>query len=123
MRFGIMSVPQVYLLVDGFFYEFPMDRLDPHNQDHVILFTEKYEALASNKGQIPVDVSSFTSKLIAMMSSELEDSGGLFNVLLMRSEEDGEPNWKGIIILYVMPLMTCMSLCFIKICNKHKKRL
>ena len=39
MRFGIMSVPQVYLMVDGLFYEFPIDRLDPSNHKDVIAFT------------------------------------------------------------------------------------
>ena len=39
MRFGIMSVPQVYLMVDGLFYEFPMDRLDPSNHKDIMTFT------------------------------------------------------------------------------------
>jgi hypothetical protein len=78
--------------------------------------------MASNQGQIPVDVSSFTEKLMSMMATELEDSGGLFNILIMRGD-DGEPNWRGIIILYVMPLFTCVSLCFIKLCKKRIPRI
>ena len=39
MRFGIMSVPQVDLMVDGLFYEFPIDRLNPSNHKDVIMFT------------------------------------------------------------------------------------
>ena len=78
--------------------------------------------MASNQGQIPVDVSSFTEKLMSMMATELEDSGGLFNILIMRGD-DGEPNWRGIIILYVMPLFTFISLCFIKLCKKRIPRI
>ena len=66
-----------------------------------------------------MDVSSFQAKLLAMMKTEMEDSGGIINLMLMRSDEDGEPNWRGIIILYVMPLLTCFSLCFIKCCKKR----
>lgn len=43
LRFGIMSVPQVYLMVDGLFYEFPIDRMDPKSHKDVTLFTSKYE--------------------------------------------------------------------------------
>jgi hypothetical protein len=45
-----------------------------------------------------------------MMSREVEESGGLVNVLLMVSDE-GEVYWKGVLILYVMPLLTCVTMC------------
>ena len=50
MRFGIMSVPQVYLMTENLFYEFPMDRLMASDEKDILSFVEKFDYMASNKG-------------------------------------------------------------------------
>jgi hypothetical protein len=43
MRFGIMSVPQVYLVTGSQFYEFPRDRLLASDDRDILTFVEKYD--------------------------------------------------------------------------------
>ena len=81
-----------------------------------------YSSTARNNGRIPADMSSPLTRLWNLMLSEIEDTeGGLVSIFLMRDEETGEPNYKAILIVYVMPLLTCSSLCFIKCFGKPKR--
>lgn len=84
-----------------------------------------YEIQAANVGQIPVEIR-FLSKLKRMMKDELDDTfdGDIWSLLLMRdnenskeSGEQGEIYWKGVLVLYIMPLMTISTIIFIK-CRK-----
>ena len=113
-------MPTIYLLREGRFYEYPLRRMSAENFDHLLRFAlEDYSGSASNSGRIPADVSSMLSKLWQLMQAELEDTeGGLLSLALMRDPDTGEPNYKAILIIYVMPLLTCVSLCFIKFCKK-----
>ena len=113
---------------EGQFWEFPMDRLRPEYLADLLTFLEQYPHMASNQGQIPVDVSSVTSKLWTLMQIELEDSGGLWNLILLKDTNSSKeeidnqpPNYKAMLILYVIPLLTCISLFFIKCCKKGSR--
>jgi hypothetical protein len=83
---------------------------------------EEYSSIASNNGKIPADVSSALAKLWLLMQAELEDTeGGVISILLMKDPDTGEINFKAIIMLYVMPLLMCLSICFIKRIKRDKK--
>ena len=56
------------------------------------------------------------------MQAEIADTeGGIPSLLLMKDPDTNEPNYRAIIIVYVMPLLTCFSLCFLKCWKKDKK--
>ena len=49
------------------------------------------------------------------MKREYLESKGLAYTLLMRdSTDDGSVYWRGVLILYIIPFITLMSICFIK---------
>lgn len=126
VRFGIFNIPTIYLMREGRFYEYPISRFE--GKDHIeylLRFAlQEYSSIASNNGRIPSDVTSSFSKLWRLMQAELEDTeGGLISLILMKDSETGETNYKAILIIYVMPLLTCFTLCFIKCCRKQHKPL
>ena len=83
---------------------------------------EEYSSIASNNGKIPADVSSALAKLWLLMQAELaETEGGVTSILLMKDPDTGEINYKAIIMLYVMPMLMCVSICFIKCIKRDKK--
>jgi hypothetical protein len=83
---------------------------------------EEYSSIASNNGKIPADVSSALAKLWLLMQAELADTeGGVTSILLMKDPDTGEINYKAIIMLYVMPMLMCVSICFIKCIKRDKK--
>ena len=48
------------------------------------------------------------------------ESGGLWKGLLMM-DEDGEVYWKGILIVYVIPMITITVICLIK-CKEMREK-
>jgi hypothetical protein len=55
-----------------------------------------------------------------MMSDEVRESGGLAAVFLMRDEATGEIYWKGVIVLYLIPLITLLSIFYLKCIRKQQ---
>jgi hypothetical protein len=55
------------------------------------------------------------------MINEIEENGGVFNTLLMK-DEHGNPNVPAVIVVFALPVLTCISLCFIfmKSDNTHE---
>ena len=49
------------------------------------------------------------------------ESGGLWKGLLMM-DEDGEVYWKGILIVYVIPMITITVICLIKCTEMREKQ-
>jgi hypothetical protein len=121
-RFGIFTAPTIYLMREGMFYEFPFRRYQANNIEHIMKFAlEEYSSVASNQGQIPVDVSSAMTKLWQMMQAEIEDTeGGLVSLLLMKDAETGKINYQMIVIVYGIPTMTIMGLIYIVCCKKKQ---
>ena len=101
---------------EGQFYEFPLRRLNVENFVDLSKFAlEEYSSIASNNGKIPADVSSALTKLWLLMKAEVADTeGGVISILLMKDSDTGEINYKAIIMLYVMPMLMCVSIFFIK---------
>jgi hypothetical protein len=116
VRFGIFNIPTIYLMREGQFYEFPLRRLNVENFVDLSKFAlEEYSSIASNNGKIPADVSSALTKLWLLMKAEVADTeGGVISILLMKDPDTGEINYKAIIMLYVMPMLMCVSIFFIK---------
>ena len=108
---------------EGQFYEFPLRRLNVENFEHLSKFAlEKYSSIASNNGKIPADVSSALAKLWLLMKAEVADTdGGVISILLMKDPDTGEINYKAIIMLYVMPMLMCVSIFFIKCIKRDLK--
>ena len=83
------------VFADGLFYEYmghfnkdtPTD-----NMARLIAFAKKGYLLSNSKGKIPISVDPY-DKLWSMLMQEISESGGLLNVLLMRDEVGGEPNY------------------------------
>lgn len=63
------------------------------------------------------------------MTDELQNTfgGDLFSLLLMRDNDDeasekGEIYWKGVLVLYVMPIITIATIIFIRYKQRHIRR-
>ena len=60
-------------------------------------------------------MTSALSKLWLIMQMEIaETEGGVISILLMKDPDTGEINYRAITVLYLMPMLMCMSICFIK---------
>ena len=103
----------MYLLKEGMFYQYNLKRHQASNVTELLDYARKgYQHSSANRGQIPEAVA-FFSKLRKMLITEMGDMS-LLSIALMRDQATGLIYWKGIIVLYILPLLTVMGLIVIK---------
>ena len=77
---------------------------------------------AEYSGPIPVQVGSMFGKLWRLMVMEYEEAGSLTRLLLMQdSTEDGSIYWRGVLVLYVFPLVTLVGACILRRRSQKEK--
>ena len=105
------------------FYQYPTRYLSVTSVDILLAFSKKegYLTQHANRGQIPIEIT-FISKLRRMLHDEIESTeGGLWSIILMKDADNGnQVYWKGVFILYVMPLTTILSIVAIRYMKRNQ---
>ena len=112
-RFGIRAVPSVFLFREGMFFQYNLKKHSPSNLTEILEFAKTgFRHSSANRGLIPEEVA-FLSKLRKMLMSEIGDAS-LLSIALMKDAGSGKVFWKGIIVVYILPMCTLLGILFIK---------
>ena len=95
------------------FYQYNLKKHQVSNLTELLDYARKgYHHSSANRGQIPEGVA-FFKKLRKMLLTEMGDMS-LLSIALMRDQSTGAIYWKGVIVLYILPLLTAMGIILIK---------
>ena len=95
------------------FYQYNLKKHQASNMTELLDYARKgYQHSSANRGQIPEGVA-FFKKLRKMLLTEMGEMS-LLSIALMRNQTTGLIYWEGVIVLYIVPLLTVTGLIVIK---------